>query len=62
MQGSGGLESPEPGGDDKDSVVSVTDSEGREEEKVGGWWYVPPSSEMFQRMRLTRGQLNVLPL
>ena len=56
MQGSGGLESPEPGGDDKDSVVSVTDSEGSEEEKVGGWWYVPPSSEMFQRMRLTRGQ------
>ena len=34
MQGSGGLEPPDPGGDDKDSVVSVTDSEGSEEEKT----------------------------
>ena len=46
MQGSGGLEPSEPGGDDKDSVVSVTDSEGSEEEKGGGWWYVPVSATL----------------
>ena len=34
MQGSGGLEPPEPGGDDEDSVRSVTDSEQSEEEKA----------------------------
>ena len=34
MQGSGGLEPPEPGGDDEDSVRSVTDSEQSEDEKA----------------------------
>ena len=34
MQGSGGLEPPGPGGDDEDSVRSVTNSEQSEEEKA----------------------------
>ena len=43
-------------------LYSIYEHQNTKIRKVGGWWYVPPSSEMFQRMMLTRGQLNVLPL
>ena len=38
MQGSGGLEPPEPGGDDEDSVRSVTDSEQLQSEEEKTKW------------------------